>query len=248
MKRRRRYPSPSPVVQRSESPVQVTEPNGTVFVNGGALDSGEVLALGLDPSLTGFGMSLVAPSGAWACWRLKTRTKVDKRGVGQPDRLNEIENWLTWHFQTWRLRRVEIGHVVKEGYSFGSKGHQHDIGELHGIVSRVLYTSFPIPIKYPTIVAPQSLKKYILGSANAEKSQILKTVYQRWGVDLPDDNMADAYGLARIGLAIMGEPVAYAFQQDVLDALQRHTQWHQPPTDNTSRSPSSRRRKSRSSR
>ena len=243
----RRRKRPKPTIDPL-SPRLVNEPNGTVFIDGGALTAGEPVALGIDPSLTGTGMAMVTASGAWAAWRLHTQTKVDKQGRGQPDRLAEIDRWLTWHFQTWRLRRIQVGHIVKEGPSFGSKGRGHDIGELHGVISLALYRAFPTPLKYPTVVAPQSLKKFILGSANAEKSQILKTVYQRWGVDLPDDNMADAYGLAQVGLAIMGEEVPYAFQQDVLNALKEHTQWAQPPTNTTSPSPSSRRKRSPSSR
>lgn len=50
------------------------------------------------------------------------------------------------------------------------------------------------------IVAPTQLKKFVSGKGNSKKSLMIKEVYKKWGYDTEDDNLADAYGLARMAL------------------------------------------------
>jgi crossover junction endodeoxyribonuclease RuvC len=46
---------------------------------------------------------------------------------------------------------------------------------------------------------PTTLKKFITGKGNAEKSMILKEVYKRFGIECETDDEADAVGLAVLG-------------------------------------------------
>ena len=48
-------------------------------------------------------------------------------------------------------------------------------------------------------VPPTTLKKYVTGKGNADKSQMLMHMYKKWGVEPPTDNVGDAYALARLG-------------------------------------------------
>lgn len=46
-------------------------------------------------------------------------------------------------------------------------------------------------------VAPSQLKKFISGNGAAKKELMLKEVYKKWGVDYNDNDLCDAYCLAR---------------------------------------------------
>lgn len=124
-----------------------------------------------------------------------------------------------WHYNTGKLRgmarieriRQEVDCAVRdckpdiiciEGYSFGSQGRAVvSAGELGGVVRHGLYLQ-----GYGfTEVAPSQLKKYATGKGNTDKNLVLLAVYKRWGVDLINDNEADAFVLAQIGLALLGE-------------------------------------------
>jgi Holliday junction resolvasome RuvABC endonuclease subunit len=117
--------------------------------------------------------------------------------------------------------------VVLEGYSHASVSQQHKIGEGGGAIKLALLHSYGSgdPVAYPTLVAPTSLKKFVTGTGKSQaKSQMLLSVYKKWGVELDDDNAADAYGLARVGVALQsGTDTAY--ERDVLAKLKRRTEW-----------------------
>ncbi|MNO43382.1 Crossover junction endodeoxyribonuclease RuvC [compost metagenome] len=51
-------------------------------------------------------------------------------------------------------------------------------------------------------VAPSQLKKFVSGNHQAKKSEMMKAVYKKWGFDTDSDNIADAYGLAKLAEAI----------------------------------------------
>ena len=109
------------------------------------------------------------------------------------------------------------GLVVIEDFSFASRGRAvFDIGGLGWLVRHQLWKA---KIKF-WLVAPTALKKFITGTGNAQKSLILKEVYKRYTKDFTDDNVADAYALARIGRAIAGWDSGFTqFQEDVLNKL-----------------------------
>lgn len=72
---------------------------------------------------------------------------------------------------------------------------------VHGAVYYALAKSdIPLGIS----VAPTTLKKFITGSGRAEKSDIKMKLLARWGVEIKDDNQADAYGLAKLAGCIHG--------------------------------------------
>ena len=91
--------------------------------------------------------------------------------------------------------------VVIEGYSFSGKftnSFQYEIGS---IIRMALYDA-----KIPWVdIPPKSLKSAISSSGGkASKGMMLLEVFKRWGFSAPTDNVADAYGLAKIGQYILG--------------------------------------------
>jgi Holliday junction resolvasome RuvABC endonuclease subunit len=107
--------------------------------------------------------------------------------------------------------------VVIEGLSFGSNmpSAQERAG-LWFLAPRVLWKA---NIRMQS-VAPTALKKFVCGKGSAEKSLILREVFRHWGIVADDDNSADAAGLRRIGLVLVGaaKPETEA-QREVISVL-----------------------------
>ena len=87
-------------------------------------------------------------------------------------------------------------YIYIEGYSFASK-HNREIAYALGTVLR--YFMWQEDWDY-TEIAPPTLKKFVTGKGNCAKDLVLKEVYKNWGFDTDNDNIADAYGLAMLGL------------------------------------------------
>ena len=50
-------------------------------------------------------------------------------------------------------------------------------------------------------VPPTFLKKWVCGTGNAKKEQIMMAVYKKWGHESATNNVADAIALAKMGVA-----------------------------------------------
>jgi len=149
------------------------------------------LFVGIDQSYSGFAITILAEDSTF-------KTTVARFETKGPDRLWEIEEYIksTLHEATGR---GTVKDIAMEGYAFGSQ-MANMLGELGGVVKLTLYKTNKINGgKYPMIVPPTSLKKYVTGKGQGvSKSQILLNVYKKWGVEFTDDNAADSYGLAHI--------------------------------------------------
>ena len=87
--------------------------------------------------------------------------------------------------------------VCLEGLSFGSQGMSlAQLGAVHYITRVLLYER---NIDF-SLVTPSTLKKFVTGKGNCKKDLILLKVFQKWGVEFSNDNLADAYSLARFAL------------------------------------------------
>ena len=61
-------------------------------------------------------------------------------------------------------------------------------------------------------VPPTSLKSYVANSGSAKKEMMLLETFRRWGFEAATNNIADAYGLAKVGQAM------YGFEKTTKDA------------------------------
>lgn len=92
--------------------------------------------------------------------------------------------------------------VAKEAPAFGAVEYgAHDIGQLHGVVAYAIHLAGR---NQPFAVAPATLKKFATGHGRAEKSDVKMAIFKRWGEELKDNNVADAYVLARMAGAVEG--------------------------------------------
>ena len=80
-----------------------------------------------------------------------------------------------------------------EGYSY-SPYKMADLGELGGVMKLAFQLSATDLVIYP----PTVVKKFVCGKGNAKKELVMKEVYKRWGFESSDNNLTDAYGIARL--------------------------------------------------
>lgn len=108
--------------------------------------------------------------------------------------------------------------AIVENYGFGNAHSLATLAEIGGVVRLSLeLTGAPF-----IDVAPSSLKKFVTGQGNAKKDLVMKEVYKRWGFDAQDSDTADAYGLARIGCALLGYDLpANKAQEETLAVIRK---------------------------
>jgi len=150
------------------------------------------VAVGIDQSYSGFGVTLMdMDSDAYYTVVFKGE------GVGI-DRLLNIQEKLHEILETVIITPSEVA-AAMEGYAFGSQ-MANMAGELGAVVKLTLYdVLWKYHGKYPYIIPPTVLKKYVTGKGNGvQKNQILLSVYKKWGVEFTDDNAADSYSLAHM--------------------------------------------------
>lgn len=92
--------------------------------------------------------------------------------------------------------------VVFEAYGYGSQSLalMVEIGTLLRLCCVQYETSY-------IEVAPTKLKKIITGKGNAGKELMMLDVYKRFSFDASTNNIADAFGLAIVGLIYKGYAV-----------------------------------------
>lgn len=136
--------------------------------------------VGIDQSLTGFAVCVLDHEYNWQAqvWKPATRGS---------ERLAEIRLKLLDYLEFWQVEDIAMEGAV----SYSRNGTM--LGELAGVVKESLFSRYGRP---PISVPPTTLKKYATGSGNASKSVVMMSLLKRYGVEIPDDNAADAYVLS----------------------------------------------------
>lgn len=153
-------------------------------------DSAHVIC-GIDPSLQKTGIIILNSSGAIIHEELIKPKKL--KGI---ERLIFIRNRVTDVMAKFGVTVVAI-----EGYSFGSRGRAtFSLGELGGVL-RVGLTDAAYDY-YD--VSPSSLKSFVADNGAADKVMMRESVKRKYKLDIREDNICDAFGLARMCL-VLGE-------------------------------------------
>lgn len=159
----------------------------------GGLSSGQSssLVVGIDPSLTGFAMTLLDnDTGLFISYLYKP----DKRGVL---RLVNIQEWMKSTFQKWESKGFTIEAVgIEDGVVASYSAFV--LGELAGAVKVFLYDYFLGETQFPVKIPPTMVKKYATNRGNAKKNEVLLGIYKQWGIEFTDDNMADSFVIAKM--------------------------------------------------
>jgi hypothetical protein len=181
---------------------------------------GDGWVLGLDQSYSGFGFVAMRADGhhVTALGRFPAEKSI---GV---DRLVEIECWLADQI----VRSFPVLHVVMEGYAPSMTYGREMAGELGALVKLTLRRTLADKVSYPTVVQPDALKRFVSARTKSRKDDMKMEILDRWGVKFTDDNLADAYGLARIAAALQwpDQQKCTAGQLDLLAKLRQHTEHH----------------------
>lgn len=111
-------------------------------------------------------------------------------------------------------KRFHVG--VMEGYSYGSINKKYLLGEVGAVIKLALFDHCDKCFE----IAPKQLKKYVTGRAAASKEEMIVAVGKQWNVTVDDDNIADAYGLSRIGYDIFNRKITQRYRLDVIKALE----------------------------
>lgn len=144
--------------------------------------------VGIDQSYSGFGLIVLTEDGSYLpkLWKFPPR---DSDGA----RLSEIRVTLLTMFKDLKEHYDKVT-VAMEGYASNAKFGREKLGELGGIVK---LSHFEVFGRDPHVIPPTSLKKFVTGKGNAKKEEVIAFVQSRWDVGITDNNLADAYGLAR---------------------------------------------------
>ena len=146
---------------------------------------------GLDLSLVGTGLIVINETGKIICQELISTTpkqEIEERLQSINDNIFEILN---------KLREKLPNIIYVEGLAFGARGQSMlELAGLHYYIRMSLKLE-SVPYK---IIAPSVVKKFVTGKGTAKKELMLLRVYKKWGVSFDDNNLCDAYSLARLAL------------------------------------------------
>jgi len=162
--------------------------------------------VGLDPSLTGFGVAAIGP-GVDQTWLIRPKKSGVDRLLGVSFALADLFSDLQRSGS--RIADVAVEDTIRASYASSA------LGELAGVVKMSCLTVLAGQAKYPLKVPPSMLKKYATGRGNAKKIEVVLSIYKHFGKEIRDDNEADAYALARIASG----HAATKYQQEVLEKL-----------------------------
>jgi len=150
----------------------------------------EKFFVGVDPSLTGNAIVIIDNKGNIHDTKLVSTHK--ECYLNGEQRVLDVFNEVKYIANVCRLEAVYI-----EGLSYMSVSPT--LFERCGLLYLILTHLFEREVPYK-IVPPTTLKKFTTDNGRADKKEMMKVAKSRWGVDFEDDNICDAYCLARMAL------------------------------------------------
>lgn len=142
--------------------------------------------VGIDPSLTSPGLAILNEDlSVRGLFNLATKKL---RGG---ERLAAIYDWACSHLKDLGPAKAAI-----EGYALKAQNRPFDLGEAGGVL-RLALTKNWIPYQ---VVTPAEVKKFATGNGQATKEQIRRCIHARWGLDIPQEDQADAYVIGRFSV------------------------------------------------
>lgn len=192
--------------------------------------------IGLDASLTGYGVVVYFSDGQHVEKLIKTKPDQDVYAY----RLKQIKDELVSSLQAID-KHYTIKAICMERPAYAASG-AFTGGLVHAATALALLEVFDgTTLVKPDLVATNTLKKFVTGAGNGPKNVIIKGVYKKWGYDTDDDNLADAYGLARLAAAVTCGTSELSYERDcIATVLKRRTPWEPPQQQKPSGSPKSR--------
>jgi len=144
------------------------------------------LYMGIDLSLRGTGISIIDKDKIVNQFLISTTPKQVTEG-----RLIEIGDTIKKILKKYPPILINI-----EGLAFGARGQRmFELAGLHYYI-RIMVKQ----LEYPYIVTPPTeVKKWVTGKGNCNKDVMLMKVFKKYGIEFTDNNLCDAFCLARYG-------------------------------------------------
>lgn len=166
---------------------------------------------GLDLSYTGTACIALAGDGTLVARKLISTSP--KNFPCRPARLVAIRQQVLEFFD-----EHQPSFICVENYAFGARQGREEAGELGGQARVALWEN---GFAYGN-VAPGTLKAFVTGKGNCEKSMMLREVFRKWAYEAKDDNDADAFGLAQMALVATADPSGLTkVQRGILCKIER---------------------------
>lgn len=154
--------------------------------------------MGIDPSLTGCGLVMLhAESGRVIAQQVVGTPASDPRGK----RLGDIARSVVTFYREAGPPDV----VAMEDYAFGSPFNRESMGEVGGIIKAALWRlvrnlvgeegTYVIHVE-PVLWPNHSWKKAVLGKGNVKKEDLKLPIFQKYGVEIADMNILEAFCVA----------------------------------------------------
>ena len=192
-----------------------------------------MISLGLDLSLVETGCVLLEDGKILDKWLVKSKPS-GKDPVNELKRLmnivSEISNRLMkqnnlnkfiarpYGIVNWK----EIDIVIIEGLAYMAR-NTTSLLQLSGLNYMIREHFYNINIPF-VIVAPTTLKKFITEKGNSPKEFMLLETYKRYKVSFDNNNLCDAYGLAKIGEALLNKKIKLTKkQEEAINKLKEQT-------------------------
>lgn len=167
------------------------------------------MVLGIDLSLTGTGCVTIYDNGEHTEQLIRSKPPKVKSPTTEIKRIMKIRDDI-------KIDSVSL--VAIEGISFMSR-NSTSLAQLSGLNYMVREKLINIGLPF-VIVAPTSLKKFVTGKGNCGKDVMMMETYKRWGASLPNDNLCDGFGLAKIAEALADESIELIKpQQEVINLV-----------------------------
>jgi hypothetical protein len=211
---------PEPLRRRPPRRALVPSLGGSSDVPAGA----RPIAVGIDPSLTGFAMCAIN----WPTGEIINEEVLKTKPTSTTRRYKEIEQWLAVRLRM--LGPERIGMVCIEDFARERKQGREESGMLRLACLNAMWEVFgDTEDAYPTVVSIGTLKKFITGKGSHKKEVLMMYTLKKYGLEYSDNNLCDAHGLARISAALAsGQQPDLAYERECLLAVDRRSTWEPP--------------------
>jgi len=166
------------------------------------------MILGIDPSLTATG----------CVWLNKDNSFKKTIIKGGPATHNPVDELKRLFGIRSKINCGKVKLAVMEGLAFSPR-NTRALVQLSALNYFIRARLSAHKIRF-VIVPPTTLKKFVTGKGNSPKELMLLETYKRYHVDLENNNLCDAYGLAKIGQALTDKTIKLTkFQEEVVELL-----------------------------
>jgi len=166
--------------------------------------------IGIDQSLTGTGCVTLKDGKMIKSILIKSKP-TGPSPIDEQKRLETIANEVA------RLS-VNVDLAVIEGLAFMAR-NTGALTKLAGLQYLIRHELLNQKINF-VIVPPTTLKKFVTGKGNCHKDLMLLETYKRYGISFSDNNLCDAFGLAKCGEALLDKNIKLTkFQVEVIDKI-----------------------------